>query len=125
MNFLPNNIRFLRKTSRLSQEKFGALFGATRGMIDSYERTVAPPSHEFIKKLSNYYNISITNLTEKDLQANPGLLNTGKNDNSGGGESDIIKAKDELIKELRQQLKFSQQQIERQNEIIETLTKKS
>lgn len=120
------NIKFLRQYSGLSQTEFGKRFNLTRGMVDSYERTkksgepVAEPSQATIKEIADHYNLSLDTIQYKDLQASPGLMfaQNGVTDLLNVKESDLLKAKDDLIKELRQHIKYLQAQNETLNSML-------
>ena len=105
--FIHANIKFLRNYTKLSQAQFGDLFGKSRSNIDSYERGT-PPSEDLLGKISKHFNISVDTLLYKDLQSNPGLMLGG----NGNNIDDILKTKDELIKELKKQIQFLQTQNE-------------
>lgn len=65
--FLHQNLRFLRKQLKLSQEELGARIGLNRGNIASYENGSAEPKICNLLKLSNLFSVSILDLTKKDL----------------------------------------------------------
>nr|WP_255724086.1 helix-turn-helix transcriptional regulator [Terrimonas ginsenosidimutans] len=106
--YLNANIKFLRQYSQLTQAAFGELFGKSRTNIDGWERGKAKPDEAFQLALAKHFNISMETLLQKNLNANPGLL---KGDQK---ENDTIKAKDELIKILREQVK----KLEAQNDAL-------
>jgi transcriptional regulator with XRE-family HTH domain len=110
--YLNSNIKFLRNYTRTTQEQFGKLFGKTRSNIDSYERGNAKPDEAFQKAVADHFNISLEVLLYKDLVKNPGLMFSGSsvNDQHTGKFEDLIKAKDETIKELKAQVKYLQEQ---------------
>ena len=100
---VARNIKHLRRSAGLNQTEFGKLFNLTRGNIDSYERSVCKPSTEVIGKIAAHYNIGIDVLLNKDLETNPGLMfiNTPVESVKGIVNEDLIKAKDETIREQR------------------------
>lgn len=111
--FLNSNIKFLRNYARITQAEFGKLFGKTRSNIDSYERGIARPDEKTQKAITEHFNISLETLIHKDLQKNPGLLLSTVNpvDARSSVSDDAINAKDEVIRELRAQLRDKDQQI--------------
>jgi len=66
--FLHQNIRFLRKQLKLSQEELGNRVGLNRGNIASYENGSAEPKICNLLKISNLFGVSIVDLTQKDLR---------------------------------------------------------
>ncbi|HJU45686.1 MAG TPA: helix-turn-helix transcriptional regulator [Chitinophagaceae bacterium] len=119
---LDKNIKHLRQLDDLSQSSFGERFGASRSMIDSYERGNAKPSSDTLKTIAAYYGITIDALLTKDLSNKTVFRNamclTSTTD------SDLLQAKDEVIAELRRQVKSQQETIHHQQRLIENLTRK-
>ncbi len=64
---LGNNIKFIRKKMKLSQEEFGAMFNVTRTTIGYYENEKAQPSVEFFLKLENISGYSFTQICTGNL----------------------------------------------------------
>ncbi len=67
MNYLNQNIRYLRKENRLTQEEMAATLDVKRPMIGSYEEGRAVPKIAVIQKLSAFFNVSIDELVNHDL----------------------------------------------------------
>jgi len=67
MIFLRKNIKFIRLTKGVSQERFAEDLKVSRSRISSYEEGRAKPPIEFIVSLSNYMNISIDKLLKEKL----------------------------------------------------------
>lgn len=67
MNYLGVNIKKIRERWGLSQEEFGFLINATRGMIMQYERRGTAPKNETVSQI-----IKVTGLT-KDMLFNSEL----------------------------------------------------
>jgi len=107
---IGSNVKYLRNYAGLNQTEFGKLFNCTRGMIDTYERSVAKPSLEFLNKLAKRFNLPLEVITQKDLQMNPGLLYAGASveEQKQSINSSLLAAKDEQIKMLKEQNKFLQ-----------------
>ena len=100
---LSSNIRFLRTRKRFSQQKWGDLFGLTRGMVDSYERGLANPDAQTLAKIAKHYDISIENLLNEDIEKNT-LINF---DNTASeSKSALITTMQELINQLKEENKF-------------------
>lgn len=113
---LHTNIKFLRTSNglpnqevSLTQQNFGALFGLTRGMVDSYERNASTPNPETITKIAKHYKISIDDLMTKNFIKNPALVfSAGKREDP---KNEINAAKDQLIQEQKQEILFLRNQL--------------
>jgi transcriptional regulator with XRE-family HTH domain len=68
MLHLPQNVRLARLVSGKTQSDFGAMFGASKAMIISYEKGKANPDELFISRLSRYTGISENDLKKKVLK---------------------------------------------------------
>ena len=66
--FLHQNIRFLRKKLKMSQEELATRVGLNRGNIASYENGSAEPKICNLLKISNLFGVSIIDLTQQDLR---------------------------------------------------------
>ena len=67
MNYISQNIRFLRKLAGLSQEQFAKKIQMNRGNIASYEKGSAEPSIEKLQRIITYFKVSLQDFIEKDL----------------------------------------------------------
>lgn len=114
---LDKNIRHLRSLDGLSQKEFGKLFEASRSMIDSYERGNAEPSNDLLQVIAARYHVSVDALLTKDLSNKIVFRNAMSLTSSG--DTDLLKAKDETISELRKQVRNQQEIITNQQRIIE------
>lgn len=65
--YLQQNIRYLRKRMKFSQEELANRMGLNRGNIASYENGTAEPRLCNLLKFSTLFGISIMDLTQKDL----------------------------------------------------------
>ncbi len=65
--YLQQNLRLLRKRLKMSQEELASRVGLNRGNIASYENGTAEPKICNLLKLSNLFQVSIIDLTQKDL----------------------------------------------------------
>lgn len=68
INYLSSNIKCLRRKKGFSQEELAQLVGLNRGNIASYENGTAEPKICNLLKLSRVFEVSILDLTMKDLQ---------------------------------------------------------
>ena len=77
-NKLASNIRHLRKQLSISQEDLAKKLGLNRGNIASYEKGTAEPKICNLLNLSNFYKVSVIDLTTSDLRC-PVALGTARN----------------------------------------------
>jgi transcriptional regulator with XRE-family HTH domain len=68
MNHIGLNIKKIREKWSLSQEEFGWLINATRGMIMTYEVRGSKPRAEKIARIANLTGIKTTILIDTELQ---------------------------------------------------------
>lgn len=68
INYLSSNIKSLRRKKGFSQEELAQKIGLNRGNIASYENGTAEPKICNLLKLSRVFEVSIIDLTMKDLQ---------------------------------------------------------
>ncbi len=67
--YFNKNLRHLRKKkSRLTQEKLAKALGLTRSVISSYEDGRAEPNITTLIRISEFFGVSIDNLTNLDLE---------------------------------------------------------
>jgi transcriptional regulator with XRE-family HTH domain len=116
---LDTNIKHLRNIDALSQSSFGERFGASRSMIDSYERGNAKPSNEMLQAIASYYHITIDALLTKDLSNKNVFRNAMRLTSTT--DTDLLQAKEEIIVELRRQIRNQQEMINNQQRLIEHL----
>lgn len=119
---LAKNLKYLRQSDALSQAAFGDRFKASRSMIDSYERGSARPSSDLLQAIAAHYHINIDALLSRDLSNKTVFRNAICL--TGGSDSDLLQAKDEVIAELRRQVKSLQETVNHQQRLIENLTRK-
>lgn len=67
MNYLSENIRYIRTLKRLSQEQFADDLKVSRSRISSYEGNRSKPTIQFLIDLSDYSCISIEQLIKKKI----------------------------------------------------------
>jgi len=67
LNYLSENIKFIRVLKELSQEQLAEDLKVSRSRISSYEDKRAVPSIDFLINLSEYINISMEELIKKKL----------------------------------------------------------
>lgn len=62
MNFLGPNIKFLRKTRKLTQEQLAHKIGVKRPLIGAYEEGRAEPKLQTIQNLAHYFKVTLDEL---------------------------------------------------------------
>lgn len=67
MNYLGQNIKYLRKQKGLTQEKMANKLGITRSLVGAYEEGRAEPRLQTLMNLARYFKISIDSLLNTDL----------------------------------------------------------
>lgn len=112
---IASNLKFLRTFAGLNQTEFARLFKINRGNIDSYERSVAKPPIATLNAIAKHFGITIETLQLEDIKNNPGLLlqRSSFKDFQQTTCAEIIKAKDELIKEQKETIEFLKKQVEK------------
>lgn len=65
--FFPENLKFLRKSRKMSQIDLAECFTITRGTISTYENGIAVPDIYRIIEIADYFGISIDSLIFDDL----------------------------------------------------------
>ena len=70
-NYLGRNVQYLRKEKKLSQQALAEKIGLTRSNIASYENGKAEPRAIKLAELARYFNVSLGQLIEADLQKMP------------------------------------------------------
>lgn len=67
MDILANNISYLRKQKKLSQQTFAETLEVPRSRISSYEEGRSTPGLEFLIKLSDYFKIPVDILIRNNI----------------------------------------------------------
>lgn len=66
-NIVNENIKFIRKQKRLTQQAFATKIGIKRSALGSYEEGRAKPSYDTLITISEMFNVSIDRLLNEDL----------------------------------------------------------
>lgn len=91
INYLSSNIKVLRRKRGFSQEELAQKIGLNRGNIASYENGTAEPKICNLLKLSRIFEVSIIDLTMRDLQDEVDQLEAQvKYDNLNGPDPEQI-----------------------------------
>ena len=67
MNFIGQNIRYLRKEKGITQEQLANKLGVNRSMIGAYEENRAEPKLQTMLSICHYFNIDINTLVQRDI----------------------------------------------------------
>jgi len=70
MNYVKNNLKFLRKKEALTQEQLATKIGVKRAMIGAYEEGRAEPKIETLKTIANKFSISLDAIITSELTVN-------------------------------------------------------
>ena len=70
ITYLGDNIADLRKQSGISQEEFADKLKVSRQAVSKWERNEAYPDTENLIAISNFFNVKIDDLINKDLTSN-------------------------------------------------------
>lgn len=76
MSPLGKNIRFLRRRFKLSQAELGEILHKSESTIQMWETGFRSPTMRSVKKISEFFNIDITELVNTDLQLTNGGMFT-------------------------------------------------
>ena len=69
MNYFSTNLKFLRREKGVTQEGLAEVLCIKRPVIGSYEEKRAEPSMELMNKMSDFFNVSVDELFNRDLTA--------------------------------------------------------
>ena len=67
MNYVKNNLKFLRKKEALTQEQLATKIGVKRAMIGAYEEGRAEPRLHTLQHLAAYFQVRLDDFVNKDL----------------------------------------------------------
>ncbi len=70
MSNFGTNLKFLRKQKRLSQQALSDELGVKRSSIGAYEELRAEPNYDMLKKMADYFDISMDELTQDIINTN-------------------------------------------------------
>ena len=69
MNYFTQNIRFLRKSKKLTQQQFADKLNVKRSLIGAYEEGRAIPKITVMQQITQFFNISVDDLINVDLES--------------------------------------------------------
>ncbi len=67
MTYIPNNIKYLRKKYKYTQETFAEALGINRPSVGAYEEGRADPRLQTLSKMAELFNVSVDELIKEDL----------------------------------------------------------
>lgn len=67
---IAENIKIIRQKWGKTQDEMGVLLGATKAMVQSYERKIAEPKRIFLENLSRVSGIPVNDLLKKEISIN-------------------------------------------------------
>ena len=67
MSNIPSNIKFLRKKKGLTQQQFAEELSIKRSLVGAYEEERAEPKYELLKKIANYFEVSIDDFINETI----------------------------------------------------------
>ena len=67
--YLPNNLSFLRKQKKITQDQLASMLGVGRSAIGNWETSYRTPDLYDIARLSKIFGVSADDLIKKDLEA--------------------------------------------------------
>lgn len=62
MSNIANNLKYLRKKKRLTQQQFADEMAIKRASVGAYEERRAEPKYELLKKIADFYNLTMDEL---------------------------------------------------------------
>jgi phage repressor protein C with HTH and peptisase S24 domain len=75
MNYLPNNLKYLRQENKLTQQDLAAKLGLKRSHIGAYEEGRATPKIPMLQQIASTFELSLDQLVSTDLSLD-NLANT-------------------------------------------------
>ena len=93
MNYFNKNLSFLRSKKEMTLKEISAEIGFTASQWNNYELGLSLPKFLDLIKISEYFEISETDLIHKDLELNKTINQTEKK-----GQKEIITLQNKLIK---------------------------
>lgn len=98
---LKDQLKFLRKAQKLTQEQVANFIGVKRVAYTSYEAGRTSPSLNILIKLANLYNVStdflLGNLSQSNIVFNDTSSSYNRDDNQSLSIFDLTKEECELI----------------------------
>lgn len=77
-HFFGQNLRRLRKSKGMSQERLAKKLGVTRTTVANYEAGRASPPFWLVRRAANYYGVEMSVLFQKEKEEETSALGKGE-----------------------------------------------
>lgn len=67
MSNIANNLKYLRKKKRLTQQQFADEMNIKRASVGAYEERRAEPKYELLKKIAEFYKLTMDELANDEI----------------------------------------------------------
>lgn len=67
MATIANNLKYLRKKKKLTQQQFADEMGIKRASVGAYEESRADPKYELLKKIADFYELTMDELVNETI----------------------------------------------------------
>src|SRR5690606_41206676 len=67
MSTIANNLKYLRKKKKLTQQQFADEMGIKRASVGAYEESRADPKYELLKKIADFYGLTMDELANETI----------------------------------------------------------
>ncbi len=67
MSTIANNLKYLRKKKKLTQQQFADQMGIKRASVGAYEESRAEPKYELLKKIGDFYGVTMDALANETI----------------------------------------------------------
>ena len=67
MSTIANNLKYLRKKKKLTQQQFADELGIKRASVGAYEESRAEPKYELLKKIADFYGLTMDELANDTI----------------------------------------------------------
>jgi len=67
MSTIANNLKYLRKKKKLTQQQFADEMGIKRASVGAYEESRADPKYELLKKIADFYELTMDELANETI----------------------------------------------------------
>lgn len=67
MSYLSSNLKYLRKTKKLTQNAFAEALSITRASVGAYEEGRAEPKYSLLKEIASFYELTIDELINENI----------------------------------------------------------